>query len=92
MNWMGKQLGPRDAIDSLIGDLSQETLSPDPLFSYTRYNLRLEQAWLKNEFGRDYTAKEIKTLRNYKSIPTISEWQELGGLYAEKYIREEDIL
>lgn len=92
MQWMGKQLGPRDAIDSLIGDLSQETLSPDPLFSYTRYNLRLEQAWLKNEFGRDYTAKEIKTLRNYKSIPTISEWQELGGLYAEKYIREEDIL
>ncbi|MEP1472305.1 MAG: patatin-like phospholipase family protein [Halieaceae bacterium] len=92
MQWMGKQLGPRDKIDSLIGDLSGEVLAPEPLFSYTRYNLRIEKDWLKREFQRSYTDKEIKALRNYKSIPTISEWQELGSLYAEKYINEADIL
>lgn len=92
MQWMGKQLGPRDEIDSLVGDLSGEVLAPQPLFSYTRYNLRIEKDWLKREFQKSYTDKEIKTLRNYKSIPTIAEWQELGSLYAEKYIKEADIL
>lgn len=92
MQWLGKPLNAVDKIDSLVGTLATEFPSNSPLFSYTRYNIRLEKEWLKEEFGRTYTDKEIKKLRNFRQLPMIEEWQELGKLYSEKYIKPEHIL
>ncbi len=92
MQWLGKPTRQMDDIDSLVGNLANECLNNTPLFSYTRYNLRIEKEWLKQEFGKTYTDKQIKRLRNYKDLPMIEEWQELGQLYADKYIKADEIL
>jgi Patatin-like phospholipase len=92
MQWLGKPTRKMDDIDSLVGNLANECLNNTPLFSYTRYNLRIEKEWLKREFDKTYTDKQIKRLRNYKDLDMIEEWQELGRLYAEKYIKADEIL
>ena len=92
MQWMGKPLSPIESIDRVVGNLADETPGGNPLFSYTRYNVKIEQEWLKQEFNLEYSDKEIEKLRDLGSIPSIPKWQELGKLYAEKYVRADQIL
>jgi len=92
MQWLGKPLTPVDKIDRVIGDLADETPYGKPLFSYTRYNVRIEQEWLKKEFGKDYSDEQIEELRDLGAIPSIPAWQELGKIYADNHVKAEQIL
>lgn len=92
MQWISKQTGPCEAIDSVVGNLSDQLMCGKPLCSYMRYNIRLEQKWLKDNLGKDYTGKEVKELRDLGSIDNMNEFVRLGQLYAQKMIKPEHIL
>lgn len=73
-------------IDSVMGDLRNESLSTNPLFSYARYNPRLESKWLQENFGLKYTEKVIKGMRNMDREKYIPELKEIGIAHAEKFM------
>ena len=47
------------SLNSEVGDLGGFTLSPEPLFSFERYDVNLERDWLKRELGLAIGLDEI---------------------------------
>ncbi|MCP5246108.1 MAG: patatin-like phospholipase family protein [Burkholderiales bacterium] len=78
-------------INSEVGDLKDVLLPQKPLFTFQRYDVRLEQDWLKRELGMNLTEKHVKSLtqmENYKNIPLL---YEIGQMAAEKQIKPEHL-
>lgn len=59
------------SINSEIGNLCGVCIAPEPLFTFRRYDLVLEQQWLSEQLDIDVTAKELARLRDIASLPTM---------------------
>jgi len=90
MQWLGKSQDPW-VINSEIGDLSNDLLTPEPLFAFQRYDLSLEQVWLKSNLNIDMPMNKLKDLRKLDSIETIEELYQLAKLAARKQIKSEHL-
>ena len=92
LQWMGKATGEVSPIDSIIGTLENETLSPEPMFSYMRYDPTLEKDWLADKLGLNhYNDKDICNIRKMDATNTMDMLTEIGKRYAEKMIKAEHI-
>ncbi len=78
-------------INSEIGDLGGVLLTPEPLFTFQRYDARLDRAWLRDELGislSEATAGELARMDNSAIMPLA---YEIGQAAAEKYVRPEHL-
>ncbi|UOM36707.1 patatin-like phospholipase family protein [Acuticoccus sp. I52.16.1] len=84
LQWLGRAetVWP---INSEIGDLT-DAPRPDPLFSFTRYDVRLEAPWLEDELGMRLTHREIEGLRQIDNASMIPLAYEIAGRAAEKFV------
>ena len=88
MQWLGQTQTPWK-INSEIGDLFEDVLPSGPLFRFLRYNVNLEEKWLKENL--DYTAKpgELTRLREMDDPAIIPTAYELGKLAAAQQVKPE---
>jgi patatin-like phospholipase len=78
-------------INSEIGDLKNVLLPQQPLFTFQRYDARLEEDWLRRKLDMNLTKKQVSSLtcmENPKNIPLL---YEIGQAAAEKYIKSEHL-
>jgi hypothetical protein len=79
------------SLNAEIGDLGGFTLGPEPLFTFERYDARIEQDWLKRELGLSIGLDEIGALTRLDNIEAIPLAYELGTAVAERFVRPEHL-
>jgi len=84
MQYMSTSPKPRE-IDSEIGDLADDKLTPEPLLSYIRYNVMLEENEL-NSLGLQYSREKIVSLREMSDAKNKEDLYEIGSRAAKAYI------
>ncbi len=78
-------------LDSEIGDLGGFTLVPEPLFSFERFDVRLERDWLKRELGLAIGLDEITALSALDECAVLPLAYEIGARAAEKFVGPEHL-
>ncbi|MCA1494060.1 patatin-like phospholipase family protein [Ensifer sp. NBAIM29] len=73
-------------INSEIGDLSDTMIAGVPLFTFNRYNLMLENKWLKQELDEKVDWLELYRLRDIASPGSMQRLYELAKKAAERQI------
>ena len=92
---MMQTLGHTDTpwtINSELGDLRDVLLPPKPLFTFERYDVRLEQNWLEEELGFSLDEPVVESLRMLENAAAIPLSYEIGQAAAEKFIKPEHLL
>lgn len=87
LQWMSES--PTAArMDSQVGTLAGDQLSPSGLLTYLRYNIELERDVL-NRVGFDFTEEGIDQLREMSNTERIDDLDKIGRLSAQTLIRKE---
>ena len=76
-----------ETIDSEIGDLRNDLLTPEPMFTYLRYNVWLEQEVLE-ELGLEELVPKLDRLREMDNSETTEDLYEIGRRAAERQVEE----
>mgnify|MGYP001362434045 CR=1 FL=1 len=79
------------SLNSEIGDLGGFTLAPEPLFTFERYDARLERDWLKRELGLALGLDEIGALTRLDNVDAIPLAYEIGTAVAERMVKPEHL-
>jgi hypothetical protein len=90
MTYLGQSPVPW-TINSEIGDLGQVTAQTGNLFKFLRYDVRLEEKWLKETLGEtvpDEVIKQLRQMDNPKGMPML---YELGRKAAALQIKREHL-
>ena len=74
-------------VDRAVGSMRLDSQTGPQLATYVRYNVVLEQDWLKSELGLDLASDMIEHIRNMDDTSTLSELAMLGRRAAEKQIQ-----
>jgi len=75
-------------IDSEVGDLASDLLTPEPLLTYLRYNVELETPTLLS-LGLTDLAPKAKDLREMSTASNRFELARIGEKGAEQHVRDE---
>ncbi len=78
-------------INSEIGDLHDVLLPKEPLFTFQRYDINLDRAWLQNELGASLTAEKVERLKQLDDVENVPLLYELGQAAAERFMKAEHI-
>lgn len=78
-------------VNSEIGLLGGFNLAAEPLFSFERFNVRLEQDWLKQELGMNFSEKAVTLLTQLDNSADLRPMYEIGQAAAEKFVRPEHL-
>jgi hypothetical protein len=78
-------------LNSEIGDLGGFTLSPEPLFSFERYDVKLDRDWLKNELGLAIGLDEITAISAMDNCDALPLAWEIGTAAAAKFVKPEHL-
>ena len=87
---MMQALGRSDApwvINSEIGDLDGFLLAGEPLFTFQRYDARLDRDWLRDELGMKLSDEAVAGLARLDNSAAVPLAYEIGQATAEKYVR-----
>ncbi len=90
MSWLGRG-GGLWPINSEIGDLLDVEAPCGPLFRYRRYDVRLEQDWLREQLGLSLSPSEIATIRAFDDPDGLARLEEIGERAAERFMNRRDI-
>lgn len=77
-------------IDSEVGDGQGGLISGAPLVHYLRYDVLLEQEFLQNQLGLNYSEKEARKLREMSKPANVEQLAGIGELAAKKQIPDLD--
>ncbi len=72
------------SINTEIGNLCGVCIAPEPLFTFRRYDLVLEQPWLKDMLGVDISARDLARLRDITSLSTMETIYSMAAAAADK--------
>ena len=89
MQWLGESPNPWP-INSEIGDLAGEQPPGHRWFRLMRYDIRLEQDWLKANLNKDLTDDVILGYRNMDDPGIIQHIYELAAEAAQQQVKLED--
>jgi len=77
MQWLSNS-HTATTIDSQIGSLNADSISPSPMLSYLRYDVMLEKTVL-DELGFNYTEDELDSLRKIDSVHQLKDLENIGN-------------
>jgi Patatin-like phospholipase len=86
MQWLSEPESPW-RLNSDILDLKGDLLVDQPLLSFQRYDILLEEAWLKEHCGKQLTEAEVKQLRRLDSPAAMSSLHSLATEAAKRQVR-----
>jgi hypothetical protein len=72
--------------NSEIGDLNNVCIASEPLFSFRRYDLLLENGWLEQHLGRTVPETQLPKLRDMSNLDTMELLYSLAKDAAERQI------
>ena len=76
------------SIDSEVGDLASDLLTPEPALSYLRYNVWLEEKELR-EMGLPELAQNVNSLRGMSAAENRFDLATIGELAAQRQVQPE---
>ncbi|MFN0264826.1 patatin-like phospholipase family protein [Tepidamorphus sp. 3E244] len=76
-------------INSEIGDLAGFNVAGKPLFTFLRYDVILEQAWLADELDMKLSQMDVKRLQQMDNPAIVSLAYEVGRRAAERFVQPE---
>lgn len=85
MQWLGTSEAP-SFLNRDIGTLEGELLAGKPLFSFQRFDLRLEEEWLETWFGLPFETREIIRLRRLDDASAMPALYDLASMVAQRMI------
>jgi len=85
LQWLTNCLTP-SLVDRAVGDMKLDSQNGPGLATYVRYNIILEQSWLKTELGVDLSEHKIEQIRKMDDPSNIDDLARLGRRAAEKQI------
>jgi uncharacterized protein len=85
MQWLGTSEAP-ERLNRDIGTLEGEPLGGRTLFSFQRFDIRLEEDWLESYFGIAFEAREIIRLRKLDDASAMPALYDLATMAAERMI------
>ena len=88
MQWMGECPEPWE-INSEIGKLAGEAPPGGKMFRFSRYDVRLEREWLKNELDFKASEAEIIRLQSMDDPKIIPKLYEIGQIAAKRQVKAE---
>ncbi len=91
MTYLGQSPVPWP-INSEIGDLGQVVAQTGNLFRFLRYDLRLEEKWLKDSLGETVPAAVVNRLRQMDNPENMPRLYELGLKAAAQQIKRADLV
>ena len=86
MSWLGHSPTPW-VVNSELGDLGGVPGPCPPLFEFLRYDIRLEQDWLKAELGETYSEAAVNALRPMDDPAIIPELYRLASAAAKLQVQ-----
>jgi len=89
LQWLGHCPRPWN-IDSEMGTLADESLTPEPLLTYLRYDVLMERGWLEAELGWTAGQAEIESLSSMDRPDKSEALRELGRRAAKRQVRVEE--
>jgi hypothetical protein len=78
-------------INTEIGDLHGFVLPPQPLFTFCRYDVRLEKDWLRQELGLSLRASQVELVQRMDRPANVPLAYEIGRAAAERFVRAEHL-
>lgn len=86
MQWLSRSYTAR-VMNSEIGDLSADHVGTGPLFTFQRYDVELEDQFLKSPvIGLDLPARRLRALRDMSNARELRLMRELGGKAADAFV------
>ena len=85
MQWLSEPHTPW-WLDGDIEGLEGEILGGRPLLSFQRYDLQLEQAWLREHCGADIGPDEVRALQSMDRPASMAKLYELAKIAAERQL------
>ncbi len=90
MQWMGTSRTGR-VIDRELGRLNNDTLGSESLFTYQRYNVTLEEDWIRNNLGgMKVPAENMATLEQMDQPDNVEILKKLGERAAKLFVESGD--
>jgi hypothetical protein len=90
LQWLTNCLTPW-LVDRAVGDMKLDSRAGPQLATYVRYNVLLEQDWLKSEVGLEFTPDKIEQIRKMDDPSNLSDLAELGRRAAAKQVKPEHL-
>lgn len=88
MQWLGECPAPW-LINSEIGTLADDAPPGGKLFRFFRYDVRLEQDWLKSELDINVSALDVIRFRTMDDPGIVNDIFEIGRVAADRYVKSE---
>lgn len=88
MQWLGECPAPW-LINSEVGTLAEDGPPGGKLFRFFRYDVRLEEDWLKTELNISMKPRELIRFRTMDDPGIVNEIFEIGRIAAARYVRPE---
>ena len=85
LQWLTNCLTP-SIIDRAVGDMRLDSEKGPQLATYVRYNVVLEQDWLKKELEVDLVPDKIEQIRKMDDPANMNELADLGAKAAKKQV------
>lgn len=76
-------------INGEAGDLQGFRLTREPLFTFQRYNVRLDREWLRSELGLVLDDGTVERLTQLDNAGDLALLHEIGTAAAERFVRPE---
>ena len=89
MSWLGAGGGPDWPINDEIGSLAQVTPPFGALFSYRRYDVRLEADWIEKRLGIKVAPHDLAGARRMDDPRAIPLLEQLGSRAGEVLVKDE---
>ncbi len=86
LQWLTSCLTPW-TIDRAVGDMKLDTQAGPQLATYVRYNVVLEQGWLRSELGVDLAPDKIEQIRKMDDPSNMTDLAALGRTAAAKQVK-----
>ncbi|MBV8794256.1 MAG: hypothetical protein JO136_04905, partial [Hyphomicrobiales bacterium] len=90
LQWLTNCLTPW-IVDHAVGDMRLDSEKGPQLATYVRYNVLLEQAWLKTELGVDLAGDKLEQIRKMDDPSNLSDLANLGRLAASKEVKPDHL-
>jgi hypothetical protein len=90
LQWLTDCLTPW-IIDRAVGDMRLDSEDGPQLATYARYNVLLEQGWLRSELGVDLATDKIEQIRKMDDPGNMQDLADLGRKAAAKQVKPEHL-
>ena len=85
LQWMGYSPAPW-TINSEIGTLAEDNLATQPVLTYQRYDIKLEQRWLRDTLGIQVSDSEMVQLRRLDNPAAMGALEEYAKAAARQQV------